>query len=312
MTDRIELMEAALDSYPDGIVLLGLDGEPVFWNQAAQEITGYAATELLGRLLPEELEQLLQAEGHHQEPAQRSDLKGGGRAVVELRHKHGDVLRVLTRVTVLRNGMGERIGSVVAFHPAENLNLQAEDSDSEDASASELRADMMERMLIQFDNFKTAGTPFGILRTSIDQAEALAKTHGAGAQQTMIGKLQHALAHGLRHGEEVGRWGENEFLILTHERDEEALMERAQTYVGLARTADFRWWGDRVSITVSIGAAQAVKDPSGELAESLSELLKRARQAMETSIREGGNRATAAAVIPPQAPAAEDRSCSQS
>jgi chemotaxis protein MotA len=32
---------------------------------------------------------------------------------------------------------------------------------------------------------------------------------------------------------------------------------------GLARTADFRWWGDRVSLTVSIGAAQAdPRDPA--------------------------------------------------
>ena len=26
---------------------------------------------------------------------------------------------------------------------------------------------------------------------------------------------------------------------------------------GLARTADFRWWGDRVSLTVSVGVAMA-------------------------------------------------------
>ena len=36
MIDRAELLEAALDSRPDGIVLLGVDSEVVFWNRAAE------------------------------------------------------------------------------------------------------------------------------------------------------------------------------------------------------------------------------------------------------------------------------------
>jgi len=309
MSKRTELVEAALDSYPDGIVLLGLDGEPVFWNQAAHEITGYAEAELLGKLLPEELERLVEVASSHREALARGEQIEGGRAVVEIRHKHGDVVQILARVTVLRNEAGERIGSVVAFHPTENLAAQAKDDEDEDLSASEMRADLMERMLIQFDDYKRGGTPLGVLRICVDQADELRKTHGAGAHQTMTAKLQHALAHGLRHAEEMGRWGEDEFLILTHEHDEKQLTERAQMFVGLARTADFRWWGDRVSITVSIGAAQAQSGRCGETTDTLPELLHRARQAMETSIREGGNQATVApAVLPP----AEEKACSQS
>jgi GGDEF domain-containing protein len=60
----------------------------------------------------------------------------------------------------------------------------------------------------------------------------------------------------------------------------------AQGLAGLARTAEFRWWGDRVSLTVSIGAAQA------DLGETLAELLERARGAMSSSIQEGGNHIT--------------------
>jgi PAS domain S-box-containing protein len=39
MTDRTELLEAALDSYPDGIALLDLEGQMVYWNRAAESIT---------------------------------------------------------------------------------------------------------------------------------------------------------------------------------------------------------------------------------------------------------------------------------
>ena len=103
-------------------------------------------------------------------------------------------------------------------------------------------------------------------------------------------KVQHALAQGLRPAEEMGRWGEDEFLIISHERTPEMLAAHAQALAGLARTADFRWWGDRVSLTVSIGAAQAEQSED----ELLPQLLERAQKAMEDSMRAGGNRITAA------------------
>jgi GGDEF domain-containing protein len=67
------------------------------------------------------------------------------------------------------------------------------------------------------------------------------------------------------------------------------LAAHAQVLAGLARTADFRWWGDRISLTVSIGAAQAA--PS----ETLAQLLERAQEAMAASIDAGGNHITSAA-----------------
>jgi PleD family two-component response regulator len=66
------------------------------------------------------------------------------------------------------------------------------------------------------------------------------------------------------------------------------LASHAQALADLARTADFRWWGDRTSLTVSIGAAQA------EPESSLVDLLERAKDAMLTSFHAGGNQITSA------------------
>jgi diguanylate cyclase (GGDEF)-like protein len=122
----------------------------------------------------------------------------------------------------------------------------------------------------------------------VDQAPDLRKTHGAGACEAMLKKVERALAHGLRPVEYLGRWGEDEFLVISHERTAAMLARHAQVLAGLARTADFRWWGDRVSLTVSIGAAQA------ENAATLADLLERARTAMSSSFHAGGNQITAA------------------
>ena len=104
----------------------------------------------------------------------------------------------------------------------------------------------------------------------------------------MLEKVEQAMANGLRPAEEMGRWGDDEFLILSHERTPEMLATHAQVLAGLARTADFRWWGDRASLTVSIGAAQAEQEGT------LVELLERAKAAMLTSFHAGGNQITSA------------------
>ena len=43
MTDRIEQLEAALDSLSEGFVIFDLDQRVSFWNQAASSITGFAS-----------------------------------------------------------------------------------------------------------------------------------------------------------------------------------------------------------------------------------------------------------------------------
>jgi GGDEF domain-containing protein len=85
----------------------------------------------------------------------------------------------------------------------------------------------------------------------------------------------------------MGRWGDDDFLVLSHERTPEMLAAHARMLAGLARTAEFRWWGDRISLTVSIGAAQA------EQSETLQLLLERAQIAMLKSVHAGGNHITA-------------------
>jgi diguanylate cyclase (GGDEF)-like protein/PAS domain S-box-containing protein len=291
MTDRTELLEAAFDSVPEGVGLFDGEGAMMFWNQAAQGITGYSAVECQGRQLPECLKPLLVDGSSKEESHVPSAMAKGRRRLTQAQHKLGHAVPVIARVLVLRNGLGERIGTALLFHPAESLDALPHGESDEQQGVSESRAELEERLQMEFDDFARGGPPLGVLWMSIDQAEELRKTHGVAACDAMLEKIRHAVAQGLRPAEEMGRWDDDEFLIVAHERNAGMLAAHAQMLAGLARTADFRWWGDRVSLTVSIGAAQASSDST----ETLAQVLRRAREAMETSSHEGGNRATAAA-----------------
>ncbi len=291
MADRVELLEASLDSWPDGIALLDEDGAVVFWNRAAEAITGYAGVEVLGGAIPDPLEPLLE------DAAQQEDLPPGPQPshgmLVHARHKFGHCFDAIARRVMLRDRLSERIGTAVVFHPAASLEALPHGEMPEGEQLEENQADFEERMQGEFEDAGNCGAPFGVLWINVDQARELHRTHGAPACHAMLAKVRHALVQGLRAADEMGRWGADEFLIVSHERTAEMLVAHAQTLAGLARTADFRWWGDRVSITVSIGAAQRPK----ESGETLAQLLERARQAMETSTSMGGNRVTESAPV---------------
>ncbi len=286
MSEQTELLESALDSLPDGLAVFNTDNRVILWNHAAEAITGYAGMDLLTLEIPKALEGLLHEEAQPVKVRPISATRAGRGALVRVRHKLGHEVQVMARLLTLRDGLGKRIGVAAMFHPAENLDALPHGETGDDANVETNQVDLEDRLNSEFEDFLRGGPPFGLLWICVDQAQELRMTHGAGACHAMLEKVQHALAAGLRPSDEIGRWGQNEFLVIAHERTPEMLAAHAQTLAGLARTADFRWWGDRVSLTVSVGAAQA--DGSGD--ETLAQLLERTRKAMIASMHEGGNR----------------------
>jgi diguanylate cyclase (GGDEF)-like protein/PAS domain S-box-containing protein len=288
MTDRSELLEAALNSLPEGVALFAEEGIVVFWNQAAESITGHAGLDLLGRPAPVALTPLLELCCALRTAQPDSDLEFRRGFPVHVQHKLGHDVRAMARILALRDRLGARIGTAVVFHPTESLDALPHGESGQDEIVKVSQADLKERLEAEFEDFACGGETFGLLWITVDQAHELRKTHGANACETMFEKVQQSLTKGLRPSEKLGRWGEDEFLVISHERTPEMLASHAQALAGLARTADFRWWGDRVSITVSIGAAQA--DQAGTLAD----LLGRAKAAMASSFNAGGNQITSA------------------
>ena len=193
----------------------------------------------------------------------------------------------MLRRTPLRDALGKRFGTLLRFHPVEEIDTlphgAVEQNKDHENRVEQSQADMEDRLDEAWREWSSNSIPIGLLWINVDQAAMLRKTHGRDASEAMLAIVERTLLHGLRPTEILGRWGTHEFLVLCHERAAEMLEAHAQHILGLARTADFRWWGDRISLTVSIGVAQAAEG------ENLRCLLKRAQQGMQESQYAGGN-----------------------
>ena len=299
MVDRTELLESALDSIHEGIALFGLNGEIVFWNQAAEETTGYPGVDLMGREAPNGLESLAPDQNSQAEWRPAPGMRFSGGVPIRARHRLGHEIQIKARTRPLRDVLGQRIGTAVVFHTVETLDALPRGTWGDDPELAAGQSDLEKRLRSEFEACIGSSLPFGVMWIKVDQAEKLHKTHGAGACGAMMEKIAHALSAGLRPAEVLGRWGDDEFLVISHERTPEMLNAHGRVLMGLARTAEFKWWGDRVLITASIGVAQGCQGSN----ECLAQLLERAQRAMEASSRTGGNCVTSAQGV---------RECSQS
>jgi diguanylate cyclase (GGDEF)-like protein len=194
----------------------------------------------------------------------------------------------MLRKVALRGPCGEFSGCALVFYPVDDVDTLPHGEGGEGADIERSQADMEDRLDAAHHQWITSTVPFGLLWIIVDQAQSLRKTHGGDACEAMLRTMEQTLLRQLKPAEVIGRWGNNEFLVLTHARTAELLAEHARRLAGLARTADFRWWGDRVVLTVSIGASHATNG------ETLQTLLGRARRAMHASEYAGGNQVSLA------------------
>src|SRR5215469_861308 len=117
MADRGELIEAALEVYPEGLALLDAEDRVVFWNRAAEQMTGFSGGEVIGRCLPDALEPLAAGRDSEMHPVPRNGPQPGRGALVHAQHKGGRDVPAIARRVILRDGLGARIGTAAVFHP---------------------------------------------------------------------------------------------------------------------------------------------------------------------------------------------------
>jgi diguanylate cyclase (GGDEF)-like protein/PAS domain S-box-containing protein len=277
--EKIELLLAALDGVEFGLFVLDDAGQVVFWNHAAENQTGHLSAEMVGSPLGEDI---LLSYG------ERGELKGAqpanGKGIRYFKHRKGHRVAVRWRSSQLRNAAGEAIGRVEWFRALEDPDSVAAQSISDGSGHSRSREALEEHLRRSFAQWSQGSVPLSVLSVQVDQAAQMRRTHGKDACEAMMDVVEKTLAGSLRPTEVMGRWGENEYLVITHHRLLPALERHALRLASIAQAAEFRWWGDKISLTVTIGGTVA----AGE--ESIKDLLARAGECVKLASEQAADR----------------------
>ncbi len=279
-----DFFKRILDNLFDGVYFTDPNRTIIYWNRAAEEITGYAAEEVIGKRCADNILMHVNDAGHAlcegECPLSRTMAdRHPRRAQVYLHHKRGHRVPVEVRVCAVPGRDGEVVGAVEIFsdnsrqravreRATELAKLAFLDPTSQVANRRYLDPQLAQHL----DQHSREGTPFGILLIDVNEFKNINDTHGHVAGDTALVTIARTLFGCLRASDVLGRWGGDEFLVILPGITEQAMSETAARCRAMVAQSTVPVEGSEIQVTVSVGAAMVT---AGDTAESL---LKRADQ----------------------------------
>ncbi len=299
-----EIFRAALESLQTGVCIVDQGRKISFWNDGAERTTGYLRQEVMGRFCGEILlikfHENKAALCEHSCPLVAAMRDGKPReSRVYLHHKSGYAVPVTLRAAPIRDVHGHVMGAVESFVQRPGASTPRR-SESDLAVGHGLDAvtqlpdyPYTESHLVGRIKFASEHIiPFGLLCVQVDHLDTLTATHGLEAAEAILNVIAHTLRNGLDPLDFLGRWSDDQFLAVVTNCGNGNLLSTAERLRLLAQSSEITWWGDQLSVTVSVGGTGLTPG------EHVVPLLDRTGNALRQAVAQGGN----LAVVVPCAP----------
>jgi diguanylate cyclase (GGDEF)-like protein/PAS domain S-box-containing protein len=291
-----ELYRTLLDNLYDGVYFAGRDRTIVYWNEAAERMTGFVKSEIVNRHCYDNFLMHVDDKGVNlclaHCPLEKAILEG---VMVEgevyFHHKEGHRLPVLVRVTPIRDAGGTIVGAVEIFSDNSPRVLLAEKVEELEKMAlldpitrigNRRYGDL--NLTARLNELERYDWPFGVLFMDIDYFKKVNDLYGHDVGDRILRIVATTMINGLRSSDVVSRWGGEEFVALVPQVDMEHLKNVAEKIRLLVEKSSISVEGKNIEVTISIGATLARKDDTAET------LIKRADELMCKSKSEGRNR----------------------
>jgi len=290
------LFKHVVDSLPDGVYITDRERRIMYWNHAAEELTGYKAEEVLGKCCADNILVHMDDSGNllctGDCPLSRTMTDGlPHRADLYLHHRTGHRVPVEVRVRPIWGGNGEVVGAVEIF--SDNSRQRAVRERAKDLAkfafldpTSQVgnRSYLEQQLTQHFDQYSKFGTAFGIILADMDEFKSVNDTYGHAAGDATLTAVARTLSNCLRASDVVGRWGGDEFLAILSGVNRQILAQVSEKFRRLVAQSSLPVDGGQIQLTISVGAAMA------EPGDSPESLLKRADAHLYTSKHSGRNR----------------------
>jgi diguanylate cyclase (GGDEF)-like protein/PAS domain S-box-containing protein len=298
--DNPEIYRAILETLPTAVYLVDRNRKILFWNAGAEDISGYLRQDVVGRFLRDHLltanEDVKDMDANPFDPLSLAFRDGKpSTAHVSILHKQGYRVPIVLQTVPIRNERGGIIGVAECFE----RNITASERTRRQIPGAELgcidamigiptRTFMETQVREQLTLYAERHVPFAILLMQVDQLDQARAARGPSAVPAMLRVVAQTIENSLRPTDAVGCWSENQFLALLMQcraTDVESVANRIRKMIA---QSEVEWWGDKFSVTASLGGAGIRVEDTPEM------LVERAEKSLAQSIVAGGNLVTVA------------------
>jgi diguanylate cyclase (GGDEF)-like protein/PAS domain S-box-containing protein len=284
-----EICRSILESLPAGLCVVDMQKKIVFWSDGAERITGHLRHEVIGHSCVSET--LLHCDRPGCEfckedcPVARAmKTSHPVEAIGFLHHKGGYEIPVRIRAVPVHNQHGSIIGAAETF---EEMQSSARASHRDDGpslpgcidDATSVASPTVMRSHLGETLAKSAElqVPFGVLCLRLEGLPHFRASLGSEAAASLLRVVARSLESTLWTTDVIGRWGDDQFLVILNSCRDEALPSVCERVRRMLAGDGIEWWGERRSLPFSIG--QATAQP-GDTVESL---IERAQKSLETA-----------------------------
>ncbi|WP_319532363.1 sensor domain-containing diguanylate cyclase [uncultured Cohaesibacter sp.] len=259
--------EKILDAMTDGVYFVNRKRQVLYWNKAAEKLSGYKAEEVIGKCCAENTLQHVDDEGNHLCfggcPLAASMRDGEPREThVYMHHKSGYRVPVYIRSFPMRDETGKVTGAVEIFkddsqHRAmtsEVENLRQETlTDPLSGIGNRRYADIT---LESFEaGFRNKGIPFGVIIVDVDNFKNINDTWGHKVGDQVIQTVAKTLSAALRPRDIACRWGGDEYVVLIPNATQEGIDVIGRRLVHLIKESWINLEKEVITFSASIGGA---------------------------------------------------------
>jgi hypothetical protein len=281
-----EIFRQILESLPAGIYIVGLDRRIIFWNRAAEFITGYLGQEVIGRSCGEDVLVHCGVEGtpiccsagclltcalRDRKPTE---------AVLFARHKDGHRIPIRVKSIPVLDDDGKILAIAEMFQQqaaGAELHWTGQLPSSHDClsipSIAATEAYLETRLKLP--------QPCAVFHMELQDARELAQRRGLEMVYSVRRAMVYTSGDLLTAPHFLGHWHDDGFLVIVPNSDEQSFREALQELQGVSNACTVNWWGDRVNARVNVRGA--LSQPNDSVDTLLARVDQRFADAGEAS-----------------------------
>lgn len=275
-----------LDGLQIGVSVLDLRQKIIFWNDGAERITGYSRIDVLGHTCVDSILlhcNLKSCEMCVEKCPINAALHEGRPFQVNgfLHHRAGHRESVHLWAIPLRDRRGSLVGVIQTFEG----EFAVAGADPNDASMRAVgcideRTGLPNQAMMQSHLREALGTfaelhiPFGVVLLEAPDLGKFRARYTQEAGTSMMRVLAQTLRNTVWPTDFVGRWEDEQFLVILAGCDRGALTTVAERIVRMMASATIEWWGQELSLAVWTGLAVA------QDGDDVASVMQRAHQAL--------------------------------
>jgi len=285
--------EFLFDHFLEGIYFVDRFRKILFFNLAAETITGFSAKEVVNASCFNNLFNHMSEEGiklcFNGCPLQKTILTNTVIAsTVYLQHRDGHRLKVKVKTLPVVEE-GEVIGALEVFSPVvEEHLLQETIAFYKNKMMTDPLTQLNNRQILEKDIPETirqskSVTSFGVIFIDIDNFKKINDTYGHEIGDKVLIILSKTLANSVRKDDILIRYGGEEFVIILSDVNPKSLALISEKVRFMVESSSLREGVENLKFTISIGATLLKSN------DSLNSAIERADQAMYQSKKIGKN-----------------------